>query len=205
MPLREQPIKGEGRCRPSVWGHSSCSGLDCRSEQTKGETHLSKRSESHFHKDFQGESTATSRAISLRRIIRTQFAFRGTNPNQSDADLSTKWSEETMKVLEAGGAAGVALQRQIQLFAAVTLLELKVGKKPKPEQLAPFLQGIMGLDGAHAITREDWSALNAARGKMSALIADPKWSMVHGGHIAMSCLTLLSLYDISLLNFSYSG
>jgi hypothetical protein len=110
-----------------------------------------------------------------------------------------------MKVLEAGGASGVTLQRQVQLLASVTLLELQVGKKPKPEQLAPFLEGTMGLDGARALTREDWSALNAARQKMSALIADPKGSMVHGGHIAMSCLTLLSLYDISLLNISYPG
>lgn len=110
-----------------------------------------------------------------------------------------------MKVLDAFGASGGTLQRQVQLFASVTLLELEVGKKPKPEQLEPFLEDIMGLDGAHAITREDWSALNAARKEMSALIADPKWSMVHGGHIAMSCLTLLSLYDISLLNFSYPG
>jgi hypothetical protein len=166
---------------------------------------LSRRSESHFHEDFPRESAATSRAISLRRIIRTQFALRGTKPTQRDADLSTKWSEETMKALEEGGASGVTLQRQVQLFASITLLELQVGKKPKPEQLAPFLEDIMGLDGAHAITRENWGALNSARGKMSALIADPKWSMVHGGHIAMSCLTLLSLYDISLLNVSYSG
>ena len=166
---------------------------------------MSRRSEFHFHKNFRGESAATSRAVSLRRIIRTQFALRGTKPTQIDADLSSKWSEETMKVLEEGGASGVALQRQIQLFASVTLLELKVGKKPRPEQLAPFLENTLGLEGARALTREDWSALNEARGKMSVLIADPKWSVVHEGHIAMSCLTLLSLYDISLLNMSYSG
>jgi hypothetical protein len=110
-----------------------------------------------------------------------------------------------MKVLEAGGASGVTLQRQVQLFASVTLLELQIGNKPKPEQLAPFLEGTMGSDGTLALTREDWGALDAAREKMSALIADPKWSIVHGGHIAMTCLTLLSLYDISLLNVSYSG
>ena len=110
-----------------------------------------------------------------------------------------------MKVLEASGAAGVALQRQVQLFASVTLLEVQNGRKPKPEQLAPFLEDIMGSCGALALTREDWNALNAARAKMSALIADPKWSMVHGGHIAMSCLTLLSLYDISLLNVGSSA
>ena len=173
--------------------------------QTKGGTRLSRRSESHFHKDFQGESAATSRAISLRRIIRTQFALRGAKPTQNDADLSSKLSEETMRVLEAGGASGVTLQRRVQLFASVTLLELQIGEKPKPEQLAPFLEDTMGLDGARVLTRDDWSALNTARKEMSALIADPKWSMVHGGHIAMSCLTLLSLYDISLLNVFYSG
>lgn len=155
--------------------------------------------------DFQAESATFSRAFNLRRILRTQFALRGTQPNQNDADLSTQFSEETMKVLEAGGAKGATLQRQVQLLASVTLLELQVGKKPESEQLAPFLKDIMGSDGVLAITREDWSALNAARGKMSALIADPRWSKVHGGHIAMSCLTLLSLYDISLLNFSYPG
>ena len=110
-----------------------------------------------------------------------------------------------MKVLETGGATGVTLQRQVQLFASVALLELEIGKKPEPEQLAPFLKDIMGVDSVRAITRTDWSALSSARGKISALIEDPKWSMVHGGHIAMSCLALLSLYDISLLNVSYSG
>lgn len=124
---------------------------------------------------------------------------------QKDADLSTKLTDETMKVLEACGASGVTLQRQVQLFASVTLLELKVGKKPTPEQMTPFLEGTMGLDGTLALTREDWSALNAARKKMSTLITEAKWSKVHGGHIAMSCLTLLSLYDISLLNISYPG
>lgn len=110
-----------------------------------------------------------------------------------------------MKVLETGGATGVTLQRQVQLFASVALLELEIGKKPEPEQLAPFLKDIMGVDSVRAITRTDWSALSSARGKISALIEDPKWSMVHGGHIAMSCLALLSLYDISLLNTSYPG
>ncbi len=166
---------------------------------------MSRTSKHKIRDDRHGEGGTFSRAFDLRRILRTQFALRGTQPTQKDADLSTKFSEETMTVLEAGGASGVTLQRQVQLFASVTLLELQVGKKPKPEQLAPFLEDIMGLDGAHAITREDWSALNAARGKMSALIADTKWSMVHGRHIAMSCLTLLSLYDVSLLNFSYPG
>ena len=166
---------------------------------------MSRTSEHGIPDDCQGEGATFSRAFDLRRILRTQFALRGTQPTQKDADLSTKFSEETMKVLEAGGASGVTLQRQVQLLASVTLLELQVGKKPKPEQLAPFLEGTMGLDCTRALTREDWSALNAARQKMSALIADPKWSMVHGGHIAMSCLTLLSLYDISLLNISYPG
>lgn len=166
---------------------------------------MSRKSEHQFTSDCQGEGATFSRAFALRRILRTQFALRGTQPTQKDADLSAKFSEETMKVLEAGGASSVTLQRQVQLFASVTLLELQVGKKPKPEQLALFLEDIMGLEGADAITREDWGALYAARGKMSASIADPKWSMVHGGHIAMSCLTLLSLYDISLLDVSYSG
>jgi hypothetical protein len=166
---------------------------------------LSRKSERQFAGDCQVQGATFSRAFDLRRVLRTQFALRGTQPTQKDAELSTKFSEETMKVLEADGASGVTLQRQVQLFASVTLLELQVGEKPSPEQLAPFLEGTMGLDGARALTREDWSALNAARGRMSALIADTKWSMVHGGHIAMSCLTLLSLYDVSLLNFSYPG
>ena len=166
---------------------------------------MSRKSERQFAGDCQVQGATFSRAFDLRRVLRTQFALRGTQPTQKDAELSTKFSEETMKVLEADGASGVTLQRQVQLFASVTLLELQVGEKPSPEQLAPFLEGTMGLDGARALTREDWSALNAARGRMSALIADTKWSMVHGGHIAMSCLTLLSLYDVSLLNFSYPG
>jgi len=153
----------------------------------------------------QGEGAGFDRAFSLQQIIRTQFALRGNRPTQKDADLSAKFSEETMRILEAGGASGVTLQRRIQLFASVTLLELQIGKKPEPEQLAPFLESTMGLASADSLTRDDWSALNAARTRMSALVADPKWSMVHGGHIAMTCLTLLSLYDVSILNMSYSG
>lgn len=166
---------------------------------------MPRTSKPHLPGGRHAEGGGFTRAFSLRRILRTQFALRGTQPTQEDADISTKWSEETMKVLEASGAAGVALQRQVQLFASVTLLEVQIGRKPKPEQLAPFLEDIMGSCGALALTREDWNALNAARAKMSALIADPKWSMVHGGHIAMSCLTLLSLYDISLLNVGSSA
>jgi hypothetical protein len=166
---------------------------------------LSRTFKNEHPRDRRKKDPNFSKAFDLRLILRTQFACRSTQPTQKDADLSTKLTEETMKVLEAGGASGFILQRQVQLFASVTLLELKVGKKPKPEQMARFLKRTMGLEGTLALTREDWNALNVARSKMNVLIAEPKWSKVHGGHVAMTCLTLLSLYDVSVLNMSFSG
>ena len=110
------------------WGAPPHSGLNCRALLDLRRHALSCKTD-FIHQRLSG------RRCDLQPSLRppshsssTQFALRGTQPTQKDADLSAKFSEETMKVLEAGGASSVTLQRQVQLFASVTLLELQVGK-----------------------------------------------------------------------------
>lgn len=127
------------------------------------------------------------------------------SPAQKDADLSTKLGNEALKILDAGGVSEPIKQRRIQLFASATLLEVKLGRMPEAEELAPFLVTNLGINGASALDDEDRKALNETGAHMHALLSKPEWASVHGGHIAMMSLSLLSLFDVSVLNISYHG
>ena len=145
------------------------------------------------------------RARNLRQIIRVQFALRGSSPIQRDADLSSQFSERVMSILEACGTTEPELRRRIQLFASFNLLELELQKKPTNEDLKPFLAKAVGSGFAESLNDREIGSVDAANIQLRELLKKPEWKNVHGGHIAMTCLTLLSLYDVSVFNVSFPG
>lgn len=139
---------------------------------------------------------------SLRLIIREAFAEQGAKACQADADLSTKLSEETFSLIERTGAQGDVLRRRVQLFATFTLLTIsECSSDVAPEIAAEFLAGVVGPQLASTITKDDFKALDPINTSMKYLLVQPQWAAVHGGHLAMTCMSLLSLYDVSFLNW----
>ena len=139
---------------------------------------------------------------SLRLIIREAFAEQGAKPCQADADLSTRLSEETFRLIERTGAQGDALRRRVQLFATFTLLSIRErSSEVAPEIAAVFLADVLGPELASTITEDDFNELEPINTAIKYQLVQPQWAAVHGGHLAMTCMSLLSLYDVSLLNW----
>jgi hypothetical protein len=148
------------------------------------------------------EDAVFLRNESLRAIIRKTFQAQGAMPCQTDADLSTKLSEEAFNLIERTGAHGEALRRRVQLFATFALLTIsECSSDVAPEIAAEFLTSVLGRELASTITEDDFKALDPINNAMKYLLIQPQWAAVHGGHIAMTCMSLLSLYDVSFLNW----
>jgi hypothetical protein len=139
---------------------------------------------------------------SLRTIIRAAFRAQGVSLVEADYDLSTRLSNKTLKVIEAsGGARGAALERRVQLFATLTLLSIKRRRQPTPHQTAEFMVYVMGRKNAQKTTEADFKAFDSINVALNRLLDRPAWAGVHAGHAAMSCVSLLSLCDLSILNW----
>jgi hypothetical protein len=137
---------------------------------------------------------------SLRLIIHRAFAEQGAQAGQADAELSTKLSEEMLRLLEQTEEDGNIVRRCAQLFATVKLLEISEHGHPAPLTTAEFVTDVLGLELASTMTKSDYSTLDPINAAMTKLLTEPQWVAVHNGHIAMGCMSLLSLYDISFLN-----
>ena len=138
---------------------------------------------------------------SLRAIIRKTFLAQGGKACKADADLSTKLSFETFRLIERTGARGDVLRRRVELFAAFTFLMISEGSSDvEPKIKAEFLEDVLGSELASTITLGDFNALGPINTAMLCLLVQPQWTAVHGGHLAMTCMSLLSAYDVSFLN-----
>jgi hypothetical protein len=138
----------------------------------------------------------------LRAIIRKTFLAQGGKACQADADLSTKLSEATLILIERTGAKGDVLRRRVQLFATFTLLTIsECSSDVAPEIAGKFLAGVLGPDLASTITKDDFKELDPINTAIEYMLIQPQWAAVHGGHLAMTCMSLLSLYDVSFLNW----
>jgi len=134
----------------------------------------------------------------LSLIIRQAFARRGAEVRWADAELSSTLSKAILYVIEAG-ASGVAVRRQAQLFAARRLLAISEPERNLSKGYGNFLREVLGPNWISTVTLEDFAAVGRINTAVEELLAQPKWSTVHDGHVAMSCVSILSLYDISLL------
>jgi hypothetical protein len=125
------------------------------------------------------EDAVFLRNESLRAIIRKTFQAQGGKPCQTDADLSTKLSEETFNLIERTGAHGDVLRRRVQLFATFTLLTIsECSSDVAPEIAAEFLAGVLGRELASTITEDDFKALDPINTAMKYLLVQPKWTAV---------------------------
>jgi hypothetical protein len=135
-------------------------------------------------------------------IIREAFAEQGAKPCQADADLSTKLSEETFSLIERTGAKGDLRRRRVQLFATSTLLSISErSSEVAPEIAAVFLADVLGPELVSTITEDDFEELDPINTTIKYLLVQPQWAAAHGGHLAMTCMSLLSLSDVSFLNW----
>ncbi len=137
---------------------------------------------------------------SLRSIIRDAFAQQGAKPYQRDVDLSTKLSEQILCLIEQTGAKGDALRRKAQLFAAFTLLRISKRSQTAPKTRAKFLSDLLGPEWRSTVRIGDLCALDPINTALEELLVQPQWSAVLGGHVALSCISLLFPCDVSFLN-----
>jgi hypothetical protein len=66
---------------------------------------------------------------------------------------------------------------------------------------ADFMAEVMGAENALTLTKADIKVLDPINAALKNMLVQPAWASVHGGHVAMSCMSLLSLYDPSFLNW----
>lgn len=130
---------------------------------------------------------------SLRFVIRDAFAQQGVKACQADADLSSKLSETILCLIEQTGANAGAVRRRAQLFATWKLLAISERGRPTPGAWGEFLTEVLGPEWTSKVTPDDFEALGPLNTAVEKLLVQPQWSAVHCGHVAMTCMSLLSL------------
>jgi hypothetical protein len=138
----------------------------------------------------------------LSLIIRRAFAKRSAQVRWPDPELSSRLSKAILCVIEQMGASGVAFRAQAQLLAARKLLAIGEPERDLSDGWGDFLDEVLDSDWTSKVTLDDFSAVGRINTAVEELLAQPQWSTVHDGHMAMSCVSILSFYDTSLLIWS---
>jgi len=138
---------------------------------------------------------------SLRLIVRRAFSEHGAEACKADADLSTRLSEAILCVIEQAGTNDGAVRRRAQLFATRRLLAISEPGRPVSDCWGEFLTEALGPEWTSRVTLDDFKAVGPINTAVEKLLVQPQWCAVHDGHVAMSCMSILSLYDVSFLNW----
>ena len=133
----------------------------------------------------------------------TSLELNGVSASKADKALSNRLSNQMLKFIGESCDHGTVLQRRVQLFATLTLLDIKQHKKPTPNQTAKFMAHVMGAEFGRTVTEGDANVVATVGNALNELLRKPKWAAVHGGHVAMSCLSLLSAFDLSFHSFRW--
>jgi hypothetical protein len=139
----------------------------------------------------------------IHAIIHDIFRAQGVSANEADKALSKRLSNKMLKFIGESCDHGTVFQRRVQLFATLTLLDTKCHKKPTPNQAKKFMADVMGATFVRTVTEGDAEAVATAGKALNELLRKPKWAAVHRGHVAMSCLSLLSAFDLSFHSFRW--
>jgi hypothetical protein len=137
----------------------------------------------------------------IHTIIDDIFRAQGITANKADKALSNRLSNKMLKFIGESCDHGTVFQRRVQLFATLTLLDIKRRKKATPNQAEKFMADVMGAKFVQTVTEGDAEAVDIVGKALNELLRKPKWAAVHGGHVAMSCLSLLSAFDPSFHSF----
>lgn len=139
----------------------------------------------------------------IHAIIHDIFTAQGVSADEADEALSNRLSNKMLKFIGESCDHGTVFQRRVQLFATLTLLDIKRRKKPTSNQTAKFMADVMGAKFVRTVTEGDFKAVATVGEALNELLRRPKWAAVHRGHVAMSCLSLLSAFDFSFHNWRW--
>ena len=139
----------------------------------------------------------------IHAIIDDIFRAQGVSANEADKALSNRLSNKMLKFIGESCDHGTVFQRRVQLFATLTLLDTKCHKKPTSNQTAKFMADVMGAKFIRTVTKGDAHAVATVGKALNELLCKPRWAAVHRGHVAMSCLSLLSAFDLSFHSFRW--
>lgn len=139
----------------------------------------------------------------IHAIIHNIFSAQGVSANEADEVLSDRLSNRMLKFIGESCDHGALFQRRVQLFATLTLLDTKCHKKPTRNQVKKFMADIMGPTFVQTVRESDAEAVAAVGKALNELLRKPKWVAVHRGHVAMSCVSLLSAFDVSFHSFRW--
>ena len=139
----------------------------------------------------------------IHAIILDIFKVQGVSANKADEALSNRLSNKMLKFIGESCDHGTVFQRRVQLFATLTLLDTKCHKKPTPKQTEKFMADVMGPKFIRTVTKSDAEVVATVGNVLNELLRKPRWAAVCRGHVAMSCLSLLSAFDLSFHSFRW--
>ena len=110
----------------------------------------------------------------IHTIIHDIFRAQGGSANKADVALSDRLSNKMLKFIGESCDHGAIFQRRVQLFATLTLLDIKCHKKPTRNQAKEFMADIMGPTFIQTVRESDAEAVAAVGKALNELLRKPK-------------------------------